>query len=75
VRVTAAKADLVEELLKEFGDTLSHAAIRAGVVSAIVDLRGSISPESLPEMAVRLARVRLADRVVSAAPWSEGPAR
>ena len=53
---------LVEELFREFGGTVSGGTIRACLVQAIADLDGSISRESLPEMAVRLARIRLAAR-------------
>jgi hypothetical protein len=35
--------------------------ITACAKAAIRDLRGSINPEALPEMAVRLAQVRLAE--------------
>ena len=51
---------LADQLLREFGDARSGIATRACLVQAITDLNGSIRPESLPEMAVRLARVRLA---------------
>lgn len=50
---------LADQLLREFGDARSGIATRATLVQAITDLNGSIRPESLPEMAVRLARVRL----------------
>lgn len=48
------------ELDRQFAGLLSTTVITGCVASAIRDLRGSISGEALPEMAVRLARVRLA---------------
>lgn len=68
---------VVDELYLEFGDVIPVAAIRACVVEALGELRGSISRESLPEMAVRLARVRLAARAASRRPRPDrgGPDR
>ncbi len=54
--------EISAELYGEFGSLLSDDVIRGGVRDAMTDLRGSISREALPEMAVRLARVRLAAR-------------
>lgn len=51
---------LADELFSEFGDTTPDSAIQACLVQAMSDLKGSITPESLPEMVLRLARVRLA---------------
>lgn len=51
---------LADELFREFGDTTPAGAVQACLVQSISDLRGSTTPESLPEMALRLARVRLA---------------
>jgi hypothetical protein len=51
--------EISTELYGEFHGLLSDDAIRGCVREAVTDLRGSISPETLPEMAVRLARVRL----------------
>jgi hypothetical protein len=48
------------ELYGEFGGRISGDVIRGCVRAAMTDLHGSISREALPEMAVRLARVRLA---------------
>lgn len=53
---------LADELFREFGDTTPDSAIQACLVQAISDLKGSVTPDSLPEMALRLARVRLAAR-------------
>ena len=52
--------EISAELYGEFRGLLSDDTIRGCVREAMTDLRGSISPEALPEMAVRLARVRLA---------------
>jgi hypothetical protein len=52
--------EIPAELYGEFRGLLSDEAIRGCVRDAMTDLRGSISREALPEMAVRLARVRLA---------------
>jgi hypothetical protein len=51
---------VVKELSWEYSGSLPAETIKACARAAIVDLRGSISPEALPEMAVRLAKVRLA---------------
>jgi hypothetical protein len=59
---TSDSRRLADELLREFGNTVQGRVIQDCLVQALSDLRGSISPESLPEMAVRLARVRLAAR-------------
>jgi hypothetical protein len=53
---------IAEELYREFGGSVPEPIVRAYVAKAIADLRGSISRGALPEMAVRLARVRLAAR-------------
>ena len=52
---------VVEELTWEYSGSLRAETIKACARAAIRDLRGSISPEALPEMAVRLAKVRLAE--------------
>ena len=52
---------VVKELRWEYSGSLPAETIRACARAAIRDLRGSISPEALPEMAVRLAKVRLAE--------------
>jgi hypothetical protein len=51
--------EISAELYGEFHGLLPDDAIRGCVHKAMTDLRGSISREALPEMAVRLARVRL----------------
>jgi len=63
--VTVAQSRQVDfeisaELYGEFRGLLSDEAIRGRVREAMTDLRGSINREALPEMAVRLARARLA---------------
>ena len=55
---TAARVTL--ELNAQFAGSLPATAISVCVLRAIRDLQGSTNPEALPEMAVRLARVRLA---------------
>jgi hypothetical protein len=55
--------EISAELYGEFRGLLSDEAIRGGVREAMTDLCGSISREALPEMAVRLARARLARRL------------
>jgi hypothetical protein len=55
-------ARIAEELHREFADSVPVPIVRACVAAAIADRRGSISAEALPEMAVRLARVRLASQ-------------
>ncbi len=52
--------EVSRELDRQFAGLLSTTVITGCVASAIRDLRGSISGEALPEMAARLARVRLA---------------
>jgi uncharacterized protein (DUF779 family) len=62
---TASDSDacLVDELYREFGESMPDVVIRACLASALAELRGSISQEGLPEMAIRLTRVRLAARL------------
>lgn len=55
-----AGSALADRLGREFTDQIPHTVVRAVLIQAISDLRGSISLDALPEMAVRLARVRLA---------------
>ena len=52
--------EVSRELDRQFAGLLSTTVITGCVRAAIRDLRGSISGEALPEMAARLARVRLA---------------
>lgn len=51
------------ELAREYGGSVPVGVIVAVAVKAVHDLRGSIAGEALPEMAVRLARVRLGGEV------------
>ena len=53
---------VVRELVARLGTRFSTAEIEQCVSRAITDLAGSISSESLPEMALRLAAVRLGNR-------------
>jgi hypothetical protein len=52
--------EVSRELDRQFAGLLSATVISGCVAGAIRDLRGSISGEALPEMAARLAGVRLA---------------
>jgi hypothetical protein len=68
--------EISAELYGEFRALLPDDTIRGCVREAMTDLRGSISPEALPEMALRLARVRLtalansrATQRFAAQPW------
>ena len=61
-----ADARIAEELRREFADSVPASVVRLFLDTVIADLRGSVSAEALPEMAVRLARVRLANRVDAA---------
>jgi hypothetical protein len=65
---TSGDARIADELHREFA-TVPEQFIRACVAQAIADLGGTISREALAEMAVRLARVRLAARP-EAAPFT-----
>jgi hypothetical protein len=56
--------DLSLELEKQFADALSPTVITRCVAAAIHDLRGSTRNEALPEMAARLALLRLDAAVV-----------
>ena len=58
-----ADARIAEELRREFADSVPASVVRLFLDTVITDLRGSVSAEALPEMAVRLARVRLTNRV------------
>lgn len=60
---------IVRELHSRFGVTATSEVVGC-VRRSIHDLRGSTSPESLPEMAVRLALVRLAVPLDSTTPGS-----
>ena len=59
--------EISAELYGEFRGVLSDEAIRGYVREAMIDLRGSINREALPEMAARLARARLATQAKSRA--------
>jgi hypothetical protein len=54
------KTIVVKELIWEYSGSLPAETIKACARAAIRDICGSISPEALPEVAVRLAKVRLA---------------
>ena len=52
-------AAIRHELVARFGDEFTDPQIDAFIDAAAYDLAGSVSAESLPEMAVRLAAARL----------------
>ena len=56
----AVISTIVAELQTEYAGVISQQAIARCVRRSVHDLRGSISLEALPEMASRLAHVRLA---------------
>lgn len=66
---------IVKELSAEFTGAIPEQAIRDCVEGAIADLRGSTRGEALPEMAARLARVRLADMAATHATTCPRPGR
>lgn len=51
--------DLLDELIDRFGGTFRPDDIEWQLNNAVLDLAGSIAPESLPEMATRLAILRM----------------
>jgi len=53
--------DIVDLLGRQFGASVDRTVIACYVRAAAHDLRGSICPEALPEMACRLAGHRLAE--------------
>ncbi len=53
---------VVTELGEDLGESYSRADISSEAERALRDLRGSISAEALPEMVIRLVRVRLLTR-------------
>jgi len=55
---------LVNLLVKEFGSAVDRTVIASYVSESVRDLRGSICPEALPEMACRLAGHRLGELVL-----------
>ncbi len=56
---------IVEELQRTFFGVLPAAAVAQCASKAVQDLLGSICLQALPEMAIRLATVRLEDTVQS----------
>jgi hypothetical protein len=59
---------ITQELLPLFDGVLSERLVHDHVAQAVSDLAGSISIESLPEMAIRLASVRLRNLLGSGQP-------
>ena len=66
---------LVAELLVEFAPEFGEAEIAAQVQRAVSDLRGSVSPDAMPEMATRLARHRISAIARSAPAMRRGVTR
>ncbi|HEX2902292.1 MAG TPA: hypothetical protein VHO01_02450 [Jatrophihabitans sp.] len=58
----ALRTGLVGELRTTLGTDYSPDELAQSVERAMLDLRGSVAQEALPEMAIRLARHRLAAR-------------
>ena len=54
---------LADELRTSLGDGYSRVVVEAAVAGAVDDLMGSVAPEALPEMATRLAVIRLTGRL------------
>jgi hypothetical protein len=52
--------DVVDDLAADFAGLHPPQVVEAAVDGAISELRGSVSPEAMPEMATRLVRHRLA---------------
>ncbi len=52
--------DLMRELVPQYADRFTEKVVARYVRAAIDDLRGSVKPEALPELAARLAHHRLA---------------
>jgi hypothetical protein len=50
---------LIREFEPQFAGELPSTRLRAYIREAVDDLRGSVSPEALPEMAARLAHHRM----------------
>lgn len=64
VPVDAVRA-VVEQLNRDFADSAAPGTAAMYVRDALLDLRGSIRREALPEMAFRLAAFRLTTLVES----------
>lgn len=61
--LTATALRLVDDLSAEYGGRVSESMLWSSVRTALADLKGSVLPGSLPEMASRLVHQRL-DAVV-----------
>lgn len=57
---------LIDELTDRYHD-LGAAHLRRVIEDALHDLSGSVHPEDLPEMAIRLVMLRLADSTAGVA--------
>ncbi len=58
-RASSVGESLTEELIRQYGDRVPEGRIAAFVNAALSDLRGSVAAEALPEMAARLAMLRI----------------
>lgn len=65
MKVTNAEVAAAEDLVDSYAGIVSPGDVRRTFWHAMSDLAGSVHLESRPEMAVRLARVRLGDRLRS----------
>jgi hypothetical protein len=61
--LTDATSAIIDELRSAYLDVLPTGVIAQYAGQAVTDLSGSICIEALPEMATRLARVRLDARI------------
>jgi hypothetical protein len=71
VSASPAVDALVDELVNELADDYGHLGARHITTErdrAVSDLAGSVSPDALPEMAVRLAAFRLSQSPNTLAP-------
>ena len=59
IHTSEATEAVFHELHPQFEGQLPASVVRDYVAQAVADLQGSISREALPEMAIRLAAVRL----------------
>jgi len=59
----ALSGRLLAELKSAFGPAFTTDQLLRAIEHALLDLRGSVAGEALPEMALRLARHRLAAAV------------
>lgn len=63
MNLSKSEVAAAEDLVSQYADVIAAQDVRRTFWHAMSDLTGSIHPESRAEMAVRLARVRLAERL------------